>query len=234
MSLEISKIMKKIFACLFFILFVVSSYAQKDVTMFLGLPVDGSKAEMIGKLEAKGFKKVQLEEDVVLMGEFNGSEVMISVKTNGGKVYRLAVSDAKPRNARQIKIRFNNLCDQFQNNPKYFGDAAPIPDDENISYEMNVNNKDYDAYFFQTTSEESDNIIAEKAFKEVASKMPANELSSSNEDLKKEYLDKVSELRIELISKKLVWLSIINTEYDKYYLTIYYENSYNAPNGEDL
>ena len=226
--------MKKIFACLFFILFVVSSFAQKDVTTFLGIPVDGTKSEMIRKLEAKGFEKVQLDYDIVLMGEFNGSDVMISINTNGGKVYRVIVSDTKPRKEGQIKIRFNNLCDQFENNPKYFGEEMPIPEDEDISYEMKVNNKEYHAYFFQTTSEESDNIISEKAFKEVASKVPADELSPSNENLKKEYLDKVSELRTELISKKLVWFTIVNTEYDKYYLAIYYVNTYNAPNGEDL
>ena len=31
-------------------------YAQKDVTQFLGIPVDGSKSEMIQKLKAKGYR----------------------------------------------------------------------------------------------------------------------------------------------------------------------------------
>lgn len=37
-------------------LFAVALYAQdRVVTRFLGIPVDGTKAEMIQKLKAKGF-----------------------------------------------------------------------------------------------------------------------------------------------------------------------------------
>ena len=31
-------------------------YAQKDVTKFLGIPVDGSESEMVKKLKEKGFR----------------------------------------------------------------------------------------------------------------------------------------------------------------------------------
>ena len=47
--------MKNVLATLLLI-FSVSLYAQKDVTQFLGIPVDGSKSEMIKKLKAKGFR----------------------------------------------------------------------------------------------------------------------------------------------------------------------------------
>ena len=33
----------------------LTTFAQKDVTKFLGIPVDGTKAQMIAKLKAKGF-----------------------------------------------------------------------------------------------------------------------------------------------------------------------------------
>lgn len=50
-----------------------------------------------------------------------------------------------------IKIRFNRLCEQFENNPKYIPNTEPdkeqtIPDDEHLSYEMGVNNKRYAAF----------------------------------------------------------------------------------------
>lgn len=57
-----------------------SMYAQKDVTKFLGIPVDGTKSEMIQKLKAKGFTYNSVKD--MLEGEFNGSEVQIAVVTN--------------------------------------------------------------------------------------------------------------------------------------------------------
>lgn len=51
-----------------------------------------------------------------------------------------------------IKIRFNKLCRQFENNKKYepmTDKEQTIPDDEDLSYEMTVNNKRYEAVFYQ-------------------------------------------------------------------------------------
>ena len=67
--------------------------AQKDVTKFLGIPVDGFKAEMLSKLKSKGFSVNTSNKDV-LNGEFNGRDVNIFIKTNNNKVFRLAVADA--------------------------------------------------------------------------------------------------------------------------------------------
>ena len=78
--------MKKVlFAVVLFVL-SASVYAQKDVTRFLGIPIDGSKSEMIRKLKAKGFEKDPYMEDF-LTGEFNGTDVKVAVVTNGNKVY---------------------------------------------------------------------------------------------------------------------------------------------------
>ena len=96
----------------------MSVSAQLGVTKFLGIPVDGYKNEMIKKLKAKGFTDSVLGNDM-LEGEFNGEKVYLSVVTNNNKVYRIAVIDQNPRGETDIKIRFNDLCDQFQNNAKY-------------------------------------------------------------------------------------------------------------------
>ena len=53
-------------------------YAQEDVTKFLGIPVDGSKSEMIQKLKAKGYTSSQHNKDI-LVGEFNGTDVNIHI-----------------------------------------------------------------------------------------------------------------------------------------------------------
>ena len=50
--------MKKIFTFLLVLMLALSSYAQTNVTKFLGIPVDGSRAKMEKQLEKKGFKKV--------------------------------------------------------------------------------------------------------------------------------------------------------------------------------
>lgn len=59
--------------------------------------------------------------------------------------------DAHQMDETDIKIRFNKLCQQFKNNSKYTSlDDYTIPEDEDISYEMSVNSKRYEAIFYQT------------------------------------------------------------------------------------
>lgn len=80
--------MKKLFTLTFLLLLSVAAWAQKDVTRFLGIPVDGTKSEMIRKLKEKGFRSSSYDSDI-LEGEFNGRDVSIHVATNNNKVYRI-------------------------------------------------------------------------------------------------------------------------------------------------
>ena len=131
----------------------IAVHAQNDVTQFLGIPVDGSKTEMIQKLKAKGFHINPHDKDV-LEGEFNGKDVYIHIATNNDKVCRIMVSDINSVDERSIQIRFNNLCRQFEQNPKYISlGNYQIPDDENIDYEITVKNKRYEAIFYQLPTE---------------------------------------------------------------------------------
>ena len=141
--------------------------AQKEVTKFLGIPVDGTKAEMIQKLKAKGFKSSAYDRDV-LEGEFNGTEVNVSVVTNNNKVFRILVIDKNARDETDIKIRFNTLCRQFKNNEKYYslGDFE-LSDDENISIEMSVNNKRYEADFYQKNTANMEETFEEASMRYV-------------------------------------------------------------------
>ena len=141
--------MKKLLSITMLLAFTIAVYAQqeKEVTQFLGIPVDGSKTEMIKKLQAKGFQKSEI---VDLEGEFNGQDVYIVVVTNNNKVYRIVVANKNPTDETDIKIRFNNLCYQFANNPKYISlQDYTIPENENIGYEMTVNKKRYEAAYYQ-------------------------------------------------------------------------------------
>ena len=126
---------------------------EKDVTKFLGIPVDGYKPAMIEKLKAKGFTPTS-EDKEILEGEFNGTDVYVFVVTNNNKVCRIAMMDKNGQGETDIKIRFNTLCRQFENNSKYIKTETDqaIPEDEDISFEMTVNKKRYQASFYQNSS----------------------------------------------------------------------------------
>lgn len=150
--------MKKLFSILVVCLFTVALHAQdRVVTKFLGIPVDGTKAAMIQKLKAKGFKSIVGYPDV-LEGEFNGKDVYVHVATNNNKVYRITVADKKRVGEADIKIRFNSLCSQFERNNRYrtYLPNQSLPDNEDISYEMTVKNKRYEAVFYQKESMSSE------------------------------------------------------------------------------
>ena len=58
----------------------MAANAQRDVTKFLGIPVDGYKTEMQKKLIGKGFTYNSLYD--FYEGEFNGRDVNVYVVTN--------------------------------------------------------------------------------------------------------------------------------------------------------
>lgn len=197
--------MRKFLTLLAMIAISASVFAQKEVTKFMGIPVDGSPTEMIKKLKAKGFKTdedamqavkrglIDWDGPEVLTGRFNGEKVRVFLGVEKNKVWRIYLSDKDDRDETQIKIRFNNLVRQFENNDKYipYFDEQTIADDEDISYQMTVNKKRYDAYFVQKGED-------------------------GTVDVKRE-----------------VWFLIIQ-RFDGYYIYMYYDNKYNEADGSDL
>ena len=228
----------------FMILLLVSVFAnaQKDVTKFLGIPVDGNKSEMKKKLIAKGFS-YNAQGDF-LEGEFNGRDVQLFIVTNNNKVWRIMVCDANSCDETDIKIRFNKLCDQFSRNKKYIaahmgeGDYT-ISESEDISYEMIIRNKRYEAAYFQVPDTNLiDSLSYLQKIKEVLLqnfteeqlKNPSKELIEKIEQLEmKEYVD----ITFDLIKNKSVWF-LINENYGRYFISIFYDNEYNHSDGEDL
>ena len=219
--------MKKLLSITMLLISSLFIYAQQDVTKFLGIPVDGSKSEMIQKLKAKGYTSSPLDKDV-LVGEFNGADVNIHVVTNNNKVYRIMICDVNNIDERAIQIRFNRLCEQFVNNSKYSSlplEEYMIPDDEDISYEITVHKKRYEAVFYQKTDETFRAKQIEAAFPQYTKEQLAN----PSEELRAEIVNFVT----QYISKKAVWF-MINERLGKYCITMYYDNEYNNANGEDL
>lgn len=200
---------KSLLTCVFAITATLM-LAQNDVTKFMGIPVDGYKSAMKEKLQAKGFTYDSKYD--YFNGEFNGREVMLRIVTNNNKVWRIMVADKTSSSETDIKIRFNSLCRQFEKTGRYMhGDYERnyiIPEDEDISYEMNVNKKRYEAAYMQ--------------------------ISESNIEEYDTISDQEKERFFEALRQKWVWFMINKSNYKEYYITMYYDNMNNEANGEDL
>ena len=226
------------FCGLLFCSILVSSQ-NKDVTKFLGIPVDGTKLEMINKLKAKGFKISPYNKDV-LTGEFNGYDVNVHIVTRNRKVWRILVSDANTVNEADIRIRFNNLCYQFDKNEKYTTMSLPgdtinyiINENENISYNMNIKNKRYEAAYYQKP-EQMDTVAINNILKnKLYSKYTEEQIKNPTEEMKVEIFRESLIAMLEVVSKKSVWFTISEFQ-GKYYISMFYDNVYNQANGEDL
>ena len=68
------------------LLFSSSAFSQNTIK-FLGIPIDGTKREMIDALKVKGYTYNSVYD--VLQGEFNGEDVNISVQTVNNMVWRI-------------------------------------------------------------------------------------------------------------------------------------------------
>lgn len=113
---------------------------------FLGIPIDGTEAQFVSKLKAKGFTYSTLTEGY--KGQFNGKSVDVYIHTNHNLVDRVYVAFPYT-NEDGIKSEFNRLLGQFKDNAKYMALVMneEIPEDDDISYEITVNNKRYQASF---------------------------------------------------------------------------------------
>jgi hypothetical protein len=214
--------LKKVLWLLMLLIFPIASF---------DIPVDGYKPEMIEKLKSRGYIINRQSKDI-LDGEFNGTKVNIFIGTNNNKVWRIAILDEYSTDEINIKIRFNNLIQQFVNNNRYSIQSdsiiskSIIPKDEDISYEMTVNNKRYEAAFNQK-SIKYDSLTNEKDILIVKDK-----LSEKEEE-------KFGDLMVEIIKEsmnslnKTVWF-MIKEEYGEYRIIMFYENGYNEANGSGL
>lgn len=246
-----SRLAKRIICSVICLLLSTNIFAQKDVTKFLGIPVDGTKSEMRQKLIKKGFK-YDAKKDY-LTGKFNGRNVHLYIGTNNNKVYRIMVTDADYINEAQIKIRYNNLVNQFLNNDKYLPVSIDTIDDIDISYEMLIHKKQISASFAQLSGDfakiykisqdmqqNSNATIDSTEIEQLMINMFKKHGYTAEQvsNLSKEELDSL----LKEISKKEVLTSIVYNSvwftihdfYGEYCIAIYYDNKYNEANGEDL
>ena len=232
------KYFKKLLISLSIALLSILSFAQTPGTIkFLGVPVDGSKTEVIRQLRGKGF--TYNASDGVLTGKFNGIVSNVLISENYGRVDRIFIADSETRTAAQIRIRFNNLIMQFRENEKYveLDENIEISDREDIDYEMTVHNKEYSASFYLNpvygwTDKEKEELALDTAA-ELKARIDAGQFGNVSSDQIGTLLRDAITLKVLGMIQGQVWFKIAKA-HGEYYLCIYYDNLKNRPNGEDL
>ena len=213
-----------------------ASTPQPSILKFLGIPVDGKKSDMIEALKEKGF--VYLQQQDVLLGTFNGVPSIVSISDNHGIVDRVVVDDQNGSDVSQIRIRYNTLLSQFRNTQKYYEIAKndEIPEDEDISYEITVHNKRYEADFYLNPLLDNEALqehLVQEILNEIDHSIKVGELVNPTEE-------QLTEMKYVLLGQKTVKLTtgtvwyMINTHMGKYSIATFYDNLNNRPHGEDL
>ena len=142
------------------------------------------------------------------------------------------VLDSHSMNEADIKIRFNNLVGQFEKNRRYKLPETDyrIGDDVDLSYEMRVNNKRFEAVFYQLANPE----VVESRVNEMISKVLSTDSLNNLSESKKNFVDATYNYieTVQTLAKPVLF--IIDEEYGKYRICIYYDNKYNQADGDDL
>ena len=245
--IQTSSVMKKLITILVLALCSYTLAAQNSnegTLKFLGIPIDGSKSQMIEQIKAKGFTFNSYPD--CLQGQFNGKNVDVYVVDNHGVTYRVFVAFPET-DEYEIRTEFNHLLSQFMRNDKYvpMKECVAIDQKEDISYEMSVHNKQYGASFSyispdvftpEQTSKIHDFVEKYKTMSEdetqqyiesMAASFSPDSASSSPEDIM------MAMNRVASLLSGNVWFKIIRDGID-YQIGLYYDNIKNMPNGEDL
>lgn len=139
--------MKKAILITLLVFFSVVCMGQNEGALkFLGIPIDGTETQFAAKLRGKGFTYNSTYESY--KGQFNGKSVDVYIHTNHNLVDRVYI--AFPYTSEEgIRVEFNKLLSQFKDNGKYMDLSmnTEIPSGEDISYEISVNKKRYQASF---------------------------------------------------------------------------------------
>lgn len=215
---------------LFLLISVIASAQETSVTKFLGIPIDGTKGDMIRKIEAKGF--TYHSESNVLTGEFNGEEVLVSVGTNGNKVFRVCVMPIQYSSEAQIKIKYDNLIGDFINNGKYIPLSSDSVDDVDLGNEMWLYHKNFQAIFIQLPTKLTDPTITNDIANYLKEKYTPEQLRDTLFLLTK--IVEAEKYIATKYSNNIVWASIYRDSREKFKIILYYDNRKNQSHGEDL
>lgn len=255
--------MKKTFLIYLMLLLAATCFAQSDPIKFLGIPVDGPRAQFISELKTKGFSYAYND---IYIGQFNGQKVQVFVHTNHDIVDRVVVIYPES-SERKLHSEYNRLLKQLNNTGKYMGFLnQEIPDGEDVDYEITIHKKNYQCVFsyFDQTRDPSE-LIDALMDRVLSNILTAEELASYKKQIKEtmDSPDEAQEDELESMmsefSKKLEEGSIDEEKAYAFIISfedtlrehadghvwftineagnqilLYYDNVHNQAHGEDL
>lgn len=240
------KIMKKIVFTLLMLLTLSLSAQNDGVIKFMGIPVDGSKSDMILKLKQKGFT-YDYENDI-FSGKFDGESISGMIQTYNDKVYNIRFThDVTGFNKSVVIHKFNLFVSKYNFNEKYMSciefdkatkgiDTYQIDDYEDINYEMKKGKVYRAQYYYKYEKDLSDTtgyyqykIETITKFSDLARSQGVNIDDYINEDTLQALFF------MHRLEQDLVQFYIIEgMNYNTFLIMFDYYNRRNAPNGEDL
>ena len=178
--------------------------AESSAVKFLGIPVDGPESEFAAQLKSKGFTYYS----GLYEGVFNGRDVTVSIVCNKGLVRRVCVNFPSTDSETDIRLQYNSLLRQFQANSKYmeFPVNETLDESEDISYELSVHDKRYQAIFYYF---DPARFNPETRYKDAMQALLKGEPADGD-----------------------VWFMISSSP--GYYILLFYDNPRNEAHGEDL
>lgn len=210
--------------------FVSSGFADSDETAlkFLGLPIGGTKKQMMEALKTRGFNIDYGNESMT--GMFNGEEVKLFLTTNHGIIDKIKVIYPYCSEENDTRIKYNMLLSRFNRNAKYIcvNPRAEVPIDEKIYWKLEENNNTYDAIYFYLHPEVNAKDWAGK-FKQEYQKHYKKPLQSLSYEEMEEALFCLP-MNVSAAVSGVVWFTMTSI----HYININYINFKNRPRGEDL
>ena len=106
--------MKRILTTAIAFLLTLTLSAQSNITTFMGIPVDGTKAAMTTMLLKNGLVKSGND---FIISNIEGRSFLVRIMTNKGKVYRISMVETKgTSDVNSILTKYENLIDEFRTN----------------------------------------------------------------------------------------------------------------------
>ena len=206
-----------------------STDTDESALKFVGVPIDGTKEQMIEALEEKGFQKEPFN-DSMATGMFNGELVTLFLSTNHGIVDRVKVVYPRCNAANDTRVKYNMLLSRFNRNAKYVcvNTRPEVPADENIYLKLQANTKEYDAvYFFLHPEVNAKGWVEE--FKREYQKLYKKPLQGLSYEEMEEALFCLP-MKVSAAVSGVVWFTMTSV----HDININYINFKNRPHGEDL
>ncbi len=237
---------KIVFTILMLLTLSMSAQKNDGIIKFKGIPVDGTKNEMISKLKQKGFTYDYAND--MFRGEFDGNRIVGFIQTYNDKVYNIRFAyDVEGYQKAVVIHRFNSLVGRYDTNEKYLSyinfdkvlndlDTYEIDAYEDIGYEMK-RGRIYKAQYLYKDDKDLTDTTGLYQFKQEALRL--YDAAAASQGVKIDSILNESSLKMLFIMKRLeqdlVQFYIIDGfDFNTFNIMFDYWNRRNAPNGDDL